>query len=197
MRISAYLLPIAVLGFAQPATAQVYEVGQGGALKIREGGGAVVWRDASGNQSNSAASANIAAASTQAITPGTTDTARLVERIAARYSLSPALLEALVWQESRWRHDAVSPKGALGLTQLMPATARELGVDPLDPVANLEGGARYLRSLLDRFDGDLVKALAAYNAGPGRVERANGIPAICETQGYVAAILARLNNYVR
>ena len=197
MRISAYLLPIAVLGFAQPATAQVYEVGQGGALKIREGGGAVVWRDASGNQSNSAASANIAAASTQAITPGTTDTARLVERIAARYSLSPALLEALVWQESRWRHDAVSPKGALGLTQLMPATARELGVDPLDPVANLEGGARYLRSLLDRFDGDLVKALAAYNAGPGRVERANGIPAIRETQGYVAAILARLNNYVR
>ena len=197
MRISAYLLPIAVLGFAQPATAQVYEVGQGGGLKIREGGGAVVWRDASGNQSNSAASANIAAASTQAITPGTTDTARLVERIAARYSLSPALLEALVWQESRWRHDAVSPKGALGLTQLMPATARELGVDPLDPVANLEGGARYLRSLLDRFDGDLVKALAAYNAGPGRVERANGIPAIRETQGYVAAILARLNNYVR
>ena len=197
MRISAYLLPIAALGFAQPATAQVYEVGQGGALKIREGGGAVVWRNASGNQSNSAASANIAAASTQAITPGTTDTARLVERIAARYSLSPALLEALVWQESRWRHDAVSPKGALGLTQLMPATARELGVDPLDPVANLEGGARYLRSLLDRFDGDLVKALAAYNAGPGRVERANGIPAIRETQGYVAAILARLNNYVR
>lgn len=197
MRISAYLLPVAVLGFAQPATAQVYEVGQGGALKVREGGGAVVWRDASGNQSNSAASANIAAASTQAITPGTTDTARLVERIAARYSLSPALLEALVWQESRWRHDAVSPKGALGLTQLMPATARELGVDPLDPVANLEGGARYLRSMLDRFDGDLVKALAAYNAGPGRVERANGIPAIRETQVYVAAILARLNNYVR
>lgn len=117
--------------------------------------------------------------------------APLLDQAAAESGLHPALLEALVWQESRWRPDAVSPKGAIGLTQLMPGTARELGVDPRDPTANLLGGARYLRSLLDRFDGDLVKALAAYNAGPRRVEQAGGVPPIAETQGYVLAILRR------
>ncbi|MBA4043865.1 MAG: transglycosylase, partial [Erythrobacter sp.] len=71
------------------------------------------------------------------------------------------------------------------------------GVDPRDPHANLEGGARYLREQLDRFDGDLEKALAAYNAGPGRVERANGIPNIRETKQYVAAIMGRLANHSR
>ena len=120
-----------------------------------------------------------------------------VAELAAKYDLSPALIEALVWQESRWRPDAVSPKGAQGLAQLMPATARELGVDPRDPLANLEGGARYLRAQLDRFDGDLEKALAAYNAGPGRVEAANGIPHIRETQNYVAAIMTRLSYHSR
>jgi soluble lytic murein transglycosylase-like protein len=112
---------------------------------------------------------------------------------AARHSLSPALLEALVWQESRWRSNALSPKGAVGLTQLMPATASALGVNAHDPVSNLDGGARYLRMMLDHFGGDLEKALAAYNAGPARVERANGIPQIRETQNYVAAIMARLS----
>jgi len=79
----------------------------------------------------------------------------------------------------------------------MPGTARELGVDPHDPSANLEGGARYLRAQLDTFGGDLEKALAAYNAGPGRVPRANGIPRIRETQNYVASILGRLSEPVR
>jgi len=102
-----------------------------------------------------------------------------------------------VWQESRWRANAVSPVGARGLAQLMPATARELGVDPADPFANLEGGARYLRAQLDRFGGDLEKALAAYNAGPGRVERAGGVPEIRETKTYVAAIMGRLSNHSR
>lgn len=125
------------------------------------------------------------------------DYSAAVAELAARYDLSPALIEALVWQESRWNPAAVSPKGALGLAQLMPATARELGVDPADPYANLEGGARYLRAQLDRFDGDLEKALAAYNAGPGRVERADGIPRIRETQHYVAAILTRLAHHSR
>ena len=120
-----------------------------------------------------------------------------VHELARRFDLSPALIEALVWQESRWRADAVSPVGARGLAQLMPGTARELGVDPGDPFANLEGGARYLREQLDRFDGDLEKALAAYNAGPGRVERANGIPNIRETKTYVAAIMGRLSNHSR
>jgi len=116
-----------------------------------------------------------------------------VAELAAKYDISPALLEALVWQESRWRENAVSPVGARGLAQLMPGTARQLGVNPDDPHANLEGGARYLREQLDRFGGDLEKALAAYNAGPGRVVRANGVPAITETRNYVSAILARLS----
>lgn len=120
-----------------------------------------------------------------------------VGRLAAKYDISPALLEAVVWQESRWNARAVSPAGARGLAQLMPGTARQLGVDPGDPQANLEGGAQYLRMQLDRFDGNVEKALAAYNAGPGRVERAGGIPAIRETRDYVAAILARLSQPVR
>ena len=83
------------------------------------------------------------------------------------------------------------------IAQLMPGTARDLGVNPDDPFANLEGGARYLREQLDRFDGNLEKALAAYNAGPGRVIRANGVPRIRETQAYVAAIMGRLSNHSR
>lgn len=123
--------------------------------------------------------------------------ATTVAQLAARYDLSPSLIEALVWQESRWRSDAVSPQGARGLAQLMPGTARYLGVDSANPYANLEGGARYLREQLDRFGGDLEKALAAYNAGPGRVERAKGVPQIRETQQYVAAIMGRLSNHSR
>ena len=123
-------------------------------------------------------------------------TAKIAE-LAVRFDLSPSLLEALVWQESRWRENAISPVGARGLAQLMPGTARYLGVDSADPFQNLEGGARYLREQLDRFDGNLEKALAAYNAGPGRVERAGGVPNIRETQNYVAAIMGRLANHSR
>jgi soluble lytic murein transglycosylase-like protein len=120
-----------------------------------------------------------------------------VRELSARYDLSPALIEAVVWQESRWHPQAVSPKGARGLAQLMPGTARQMGVDPSDPEANLEGGARYLREQLDRFNGDLEKALAAYNAGPGRVESAGGVPNIRETQAYVAAVMTRLSDQSR
>ena len=115
-----------------------------------------------------------------------------VAELSARFDLSPALIEAVVWQESRWNPSAVSRAGAIGLAQLMPATARDLGVDPRDPVQNLAGGARYLRQQLNRFDGNVEKALAAYNAGPGRVMTAGGIPSIPETQAYVRAIVARL-----
>lgn len=113
---------------------------------------------------------------------------------AKKYNLSPLLIDAVARQESGYRANAVSRVGALGVMQLMPGTARMLGVrNPLDPHANIEGGARYLRGLLDRFDGNLAFALAAYNAGPGRVERARGIPRIAETQNYVTKILARLS----
>jgi len=120
-----------------------------------------------------------------------------IDELSRRFDLSPSLLEALVWQESRWREGAVSHAGARGLAQLMPGTARYLGVNPDDPMQNLEGGARYLREQLDRFDGDLEKALAAYNAGPGRVIRAGGVPNIRETKAYVAAIMGRLANHSR
>lgn len=120
-----------------------------------------------------------------------------VHELASRFDLSPTLIEALVWQESRWQPNARSPVGARGLAQLMPGTAREMRVDPDDPLANLEGGARYLRQQLDRFDGNLEKALAAYNAGPGRVIRAGGIPRIRETQNYVVSIIGRLSAHSR
>ncbi len=120
-----------------------------------------------------------------------------VQELAARFDLSPSLIEALVWQESRWQANARSPVGAQGLAQLMPGTAREMGVNAGDPFANLEGGARYLRQQLDRFDGDLEKALAAYNAGPGRVIQSGGVPRIRETQNYVVSIIGRLSNHSR
>jgi soluble lytic murein transglycosylase-like protein len=112
-----------------------------------------------------------------------------IERIARRNGVDPKLLAALVKQESGFQADVRSPAGAIGLAQLMPGTARELGVDPTDPIANLEGGARYLRSQLDRF-GSAPLALAAYNAGPGRVAASGGIPDISETQNYVRNVMA-------
>jgi hypothetical protein len=120
-----------------------------------------------------------------------------VAELAAKYDISPSLLEAVVWQESRWNTGALSSVGARGLAQLMPGTARQMGVNALDPMANLEGGARYLRLQLDAFDGDVERALAAYNAGPARVAKAGGVPAIRETQLYVAAIMAHLTDPVR
>ena len=100
------------------------------------------------------------------------------------------LLRAVAWTESRGRQEAVSPKGALGVMQLMPRTAAELGVNPLDPEANLHGGARYLARQLTRFQ-SVPLALAAYNAGPGAVLRWGGIPPYAETQAYVTKIMAR------
>lgn len=119
--------------------------------------------------------------------------ATALTQAAASANVSPTLLSALVWQESRWNPQALSPKGAMGLAQLMPATARYLGVNPSDPIQNLTGGARYLRQLLDQFDGNVEKALAAYNAGPGRVRSAGGVPAIAETQNYVTSIVRRIS----
>lgn len=112
-----------------------------------------------------------------------------VAEAAARHGLDPKLLHALVTVESAYRADAVSRVGAAGLTQLMPATARELGVaDAFDPAANLSGGADYLARQLLRF-GDLRLALAAYNAGPGRVARLGRVPDIAETRVYVDAVV--------
>jgi len=115
--------------------------------------------------------------------------APLIRDAAGRAGVDPALLSALVQAESGYRADAGSPAGARGLTQLMPGTARGLGVtDVLDPAQNLAGGARYLRQQLDRF-GDMRLALAAYNAGPGAVTRHGGVPPYTETRAYVDRVL--------
>lgn len=115
---------------------------------------------------------------------------------ATKYGIDPALLAGLVKQESGFNPAARSSAGATGLTQLMPGTARELGVrDPTDPIQALEGGAKYLRQQLDRFGGDERLALAAYNAGPGAVQRFGGVPPYAETQHYVKTVLANRDAY--
>lgn len=118
----------------------------------------------------------------------------LVEGAAQRHGVDPALLDAVIATESAFRADAVSPRGAMGLMQLMPATARELGVDDaFDPQRNVDAGARHLRMLLDRYRGDVRLALAAYNAGASAVERhGNAVPPYRETADYVRRIEARL-----
>ncbi len=113
----------------------------------------------------------------------------LVGPIAQRYGLDTDLVLRVIQAESGGNPNAVSPKGAIGLMQLMPETARALGIsDPFDPAQNIEGGVRYLRHLIDQF-GDIRLALAAYNAGPGNVRRYGGIPPFPETQRYVERVL--------
>ena len=116
----------------------------------------------------------------------------LAADVAHRHGLDPALVLAVASVESGFQPKAVSPKGALGLMQLMPATATSLGVeDAFDPEVNLEGGSRYLAELLTLYGGDLRRALAAYNAGPGAVKRHGGIPPYRETRAYVKKVLER------
>lgn len=120
--------------------------------------------------------------------------AALIESVSLRHGIDPALVHAVVAAESNYRPSARSHVGARGLMQVMPATARELGVTSarrlFDPQENLEAGVKYLKSLLERFDGDLPTAIAAYNAGPGAVARYAGIPPYPETRNYVRKVLA-------
>lgn len=112
-----------------------------------------------------------------------------IQQAAQEAGIDPRLLASLVWAESNFRADARSHAGAIGLAQLMPGTAAGLGVDPHDPMDNLRGGARYLAAQLRRFGREDL-ALAAYNAGPGRVAQAGGVPAIAETRAYVPRVLS-------
>ncbi len=117
--------------------------------------------------------------------------ASAIEEASRKHGVDPRLIAAVAHRESAWRPKVVSKVGAIGLMQLMPATARYLGVeDAYDARQNIFGGARYLRTLLDTFDGDLDLTLAAYNAGPGAVAKYKGIPPFRETQAYVAAVRA-------
>lgn len=196
---AAILLAAALL--AAPAAADVLQIGDAGAEWIA-GGAASFPAPVQGEDSQQPALLDDAGLHPQSLTvaaaeAGPTRWRDRVAGLAAKYDISPALLEAVVWQESRWNERARSPAGARGLAQLMPGTAAQMGVNPGDPGANLEGGARYLRMQLDAFSGDVEKALAAYNAGPARVARAGGIPNIRETREYVAAIMGRLTDSVR
>ena len=120
----------------------------------------------------------------------------LIEQAAQRHHLDAALLAAVVHVESGGNPQAVSPAGAQGLTQLIPATAQRFGVrDLFDPAQSLDGAAKYLRGLLGQFGGDVSKALAAYNAGEGNVKKYGGIPPFAETQAYVPAVLAAYDTY--
>jgi soluble lytic murein transglycosylase-like protein len=118
----------------------------------------------------------------------------VVNSASGRYRLDPDLVNSVIKAESGFNVRAVSPKGAQGLMQLMPGTASSLGVNnAFDPEANVEGGTKYLRELLERYNFDLVKALAAYNAGPQRVEQFGGVPPYYETRVYVAKIVRDFN----
>jgi soluble lytic murein transglycosylase-like protein len=120
----------------------------------------------------------------------------LVQQNAATWQVDPALVKAVIANESGFDANATSRVGAQGLMQLMPETAQHLGVrDPYDPQQNVAGGTRYLRGLLDRFGGDTRLAIAAYNAGPGAVEKYGDVPPYAETQNYVQNVLASYNRY--
>jgi soluble lytic murein transglycosylase-like protein len=177
----------AVLGLAAlPASAQVIDVGADGSATTYAG--PVI----SSSDGVRPIAPPRAPTSVQAAAPGTTQVLDGIRAASARHGVSAQLVEAVAWQESHLHQDRVSPKGARGVMQLMPDTARVLGVDAADARDNIEGGTAYLAKLLRLYDGDVIKTLAAYNAGPLAVQRYGGAPPYAETQAYVAAILDRL-----
>jgi soluble lytic murein transglycosylase-like protein len=165
-----------VVCVSAPCFAQVIEVGPGGASVIS--GPAVATPEGSSLARSSAQkSARHAAA------------APLLEKAGVAAELSPRLLEAVAYVESRFNPDAISPKGAQGMMQLMPRTAAELGVDAANPEANARGGADYLRKMVTMFGNNVELAIAAYNAGPSAVLRYGGVPPYAETRAYVDAVM--------
>jgi soluble lytic murein transglycosylase-like protein len=166
-------------GCVAPASAQVLEIGPAGVTSIA--GPNVITADGvkAITPVRPAAKAPAAPAAAQP----------LLDRAGEASALSPRLLEAIAYVESRFRHDAVSPKGAIGMMQLMPGTAGQLGVDASDPAQNARGGAAYLRQMLAMFDNNVELAVAAYNAGPSAVIKHKGVPPYAETRAYVAAVM--------
>ncbi len=131
----------------------------------------------------------VAAAPVVPAVPKKTDPKSLVHDAAIRNSLPPAFVASVAKAESAMKQNAISPKGAIGVMQLMPGTAKALDADPRDTEQNIDAGTRLLRELLLKYDGDVVKALAAYNAGPGAVDKYNGLPPYRETQTYVNKVI--------
>ena len=176
--------PAAALGLALcgAASAQVLSIGDDGGVTTYSG--PAVYTSEGAQSLTPKPAAPVAAAPAEI--------AQAIADSAQRHAISAPLAQAVAWQESHFRQQAVSPKGALGVMQLMPSTARSLGVDAGDLRANIDGGVTYLSHMLQRFEGDLPRALAAYNAGPEAVQRYGGVPPYAETQAYVRAILSRL-----
>jgi soluble lytic murein transglycosylase-like protein len=143
-----------------------------------------------------ATSASTSSTTVDSVGSGSVPYEQLIDSAAQKYGIDPAVLKGLIKQESGFNPNAGSPAGAQGLTQLMPGTASAMGVTDLhDPAQSIDGGAHYLKMQLDRFGGDYSKALAAYNAGPGAVQRYGGVPPYSETQNYVKNVLAFAQQY--
>lgn len=169
------------------ARAQVMEIGDGGEVKVYDRPYVFDADGAKAIDRHTGRPAGKGAPAAVAMSPST------VADAADAAALSPELIAAVAWRESGSRPGVVSRAGAIGEMQLMPATARALGVDPRDTAQNYRGGAAYLGGLMRRYDGDLLRTLAAYNAGPGAVDRYGGLPPYKETRAYVAAVLDRLS----
>lgn len=130
--------------------------------------------------------------------PANTPIERIILEAAVRYQIHPALIAAMIEVESGWKPYATSPKGAMGLMQLMPQTARLVGVaQPYDTASNIFGGVKYLRQMLDRFNGNYLLAIAAYNAGPGAVERFGTVPPYYETLRYIPQVAYWYRHYAK
>ncbi len=138
----------------------------------------------------------LAAPPSSAVPPKAENLKEMIDSVAKKYDLPPEFIRSVIATESAYQANAVSPKGAVGLMQLMPATAKAYGADARDPAQNLEAGARHLRDLLVQYDGDSARALAAYNAGAGAVSKYNGVPPYAETQNYVYRVINRYKKAV-
>jgi Transglycosylase SLT domain/Domain of unknown function (DUF4124) len=186
VRLAVFVLSC-TLGWVAPAFAQIYS--------WRDADGVLVLSDHPRPGEGEMATYTVAGATSLRATKPLPDTAKshryddIVEVHATKHGLSPDLVRAVIQVESAFDPTAVSPKGAMGLMQLMPATAREYGVtDPFHPEQNIRAGTAYLKRLLDRYDRKIELALAAYNAGPGNVEKYGDVPPFRETQNYVKKI---------